>query len=96
MLDPHRQQRLQQFVAWCKQHITGDEKGEAQIFLDRLFQAFGQPGCKDVGGTPKAVSAKPAEEFFEIFTIYSWLCRPRRLISKIMFAVCLPRHAGIK
>ena len=25
--------------------------GQSQIFLDRLFQAFGQPGCLDVGGT---------------------------------------------
>jgi len=30
--------------------MTGDEKGQAQIFLDRLFQALGQPGCLDVGG----------------------------------------------
>ena len=28
-------------------------KSQAQIFLDRLFQAFGQPGCLDVGGTPE-------------------------------------------
>ena len=37
-------EKLAEFVAWCQKHITGDEKGEAQIFLDRLFQAFGQPG----------------------------------------------------
>jgi len=43
-------QKLADFVAWCQRHITGDEKGQAQIFLDRLFQAFGQPGCLDVGG----------------------------------------------
>ncbi|HLX60899.1 MAG TPA: hypothetical protein VKX17_06415 [Planctomycetota bacterium] len=36
-----RQQRLHEFVDWTRQHITGDEKGQAQIFLDRLFQAFG-------------------------------------------------------
>ncbi len=42
--------QLRKFVAWCAAHITGDEKGQAQIFLDRLFQAFGQPGCLDVGG----------------------------------------------
>ncbi len=46
-----RSQRIQQFVDWTKQHITGDEKGQAQIFLDRLFQAFGQPGALEVGGT---------------------------------------------
>ncbi len=45
--------RLESFVEWVEEHVTGDEKGEAQIFLDRLFQAFGQPGCLDVGGTPE-------------------------------------------
>ncbi len=30
-------------------HIRGDEKGEAQIFLDRLFQAFGHKGLKETG-----------------------------------------------
>jgi hypothetical protein len=42
--------KLAEFTAWCKSHITGDEKGEARIFLGRLFQAFGQLGCLDVGG----------------------------------------------
>ena len=36
-------EKLTEFTAWCQKHITGDEKGQAQIFLDRLFQAFGQP-----------------------------------------------------
>ena len=44
-------ERLAEFVTWSEKHITGDEKGQAQIFLDRLFQAMGQPGCLDVGGT---------------------------------------------
>jgi hypothetical protein len=44
------QEKLAAFTAWCKNHIKGDEKGQAQIFLDRLFQAFDQPGCLDVGG----------------------------------------------
>jgi len=43
--------KLAEFVAWCHKNINGDEKGQAQIFLDRLFQAFGQPGCLDVGGS---------------------------------------------
>jgi len=33
--------KLAEFVAWCQKHVTGDEKGDAQLFLDRLFQAFG-------------------------------------------------------
>ena len=49
-MDITRQQRLSEFVDWAAQHIRGDEKGEAQIFLDRLFQAFGQAGVLEVGG----------------------------------------------
>ncbi len=26
-------EKLAEFVAWCQKHITGDEKGQAQIFL---------------------------------------------------------------
>jgi len=38
-------------VGRYQEHITGDEKGQAQIFLDRIFQAFAQPGRLDAGGT---------------------------------------------
>jgi hypothetical protein len=31
---------LQDFIAWRDSHIQGDETGEAQLFLDRLFRAF--------------------------------------------------------
>ena len=27
--------------------LRGDEKGEAQVFCDRLFQAFNHPGYKE-------------------------------------------------
>jgi hypothetical protein len=46
-----RKQSLATFVEWAAQHITGDEKGEAQIFLDRLFQAYGQQGVREAGAT---------------------------------------------
>ena len=48
---PNRKSRLQEFVDWAAANVKGDEKGEAQVFLDRLFQAFGQKGILDVGGT---------------------------------------------
>jgi type II restriction/modification system DNA methylase subunit YeeA len=44
-----RKQQLADFAAWVKQYIQGDEKGEAQIFLDHLFQAFGLKGVKEAG-----------------------------------------------
>ena len=46
-----RTERLSEFVAWARAHITGDEKGEAQIFLDRLFQAFELKGVREAGAT---------------------------------------------
>ncbi|MEN9479376.1 MAG: hypothetical protein RLZZ298_771 [Pseudomonadota bacterium] len=46
-----RETQLQTFVDWCTTHITGDEKGEAQIFLDHLFRAFGHAGLKEAGAT---------------------------------------------
>ena len=52
-------EKLAEFASWCQKNITGDEKGQAQIFLDRLFQAFGQPGCLDVGGATGIGSAAP-------------------------------------
>lgn len=41
---------LQEFVDYCHRHIKGDEKGEAQIFLDRFFTSLGYPeGLKGAG-----------------------------------------------
>ena len=48
---PANPDSLQKFVAYCQQHITGDEKGQAQVFLDRFFQAFGHEGTLEAGAT---------------------------------------------
>ena len=42
--------RLNQFVTYA-QSLDGDEKGEAQVFCDRLFRAFGHAGLKEAGAT---------------------------------------------
>lgn len=42
---------LTEFQDYVRDHITGDEKGEAQVFLDRLFIAFGHKGHKEAGAT---------------------------------------------
>jgi len=44
------EKNLQNFIEWTNKNITGDEKGEAQIFLDRFFQALGHDGCLNTGG----------------------------------------------
>ncbi|HNU01405.1 MAG TPA: N-6 DNA methylase [Acidobacteriota bacterium] len=54
--------RLKSFVDWVRQHIRGDEKSEAQIFLDHLFQSFGHPGCLDIGGQTECRLRKAAED----------------------------------
>lgn len=66
-------EKLTEFVAWCGKHITGDEKGQAQIFLDRLFQAFGQPGFLDVGGVTEFRVRKADEDGGGVsFADYVW------------------------
>ena len=43
-METERAKRLAEFVAWVGANIKGDEKGEAQVFLDRLFGGFGHEG----------------------------------------------------
>ena len=84
-------ERLVAFVAWAKQNITGYEKGEAQIFVDRLFQAFGQPGCLDVSGTAECRVKKAAEDGGgTAFADYVW--KPIVLIEMKKRGTNLQRH----
>ena len=41
-------EQLERFLDYIKL-LKGDEKGEAQVFCDRLFQAFGHKGYKEAG-----------------------------------------------
>jgi hypothetical protein len=43
-------ENLTRFVDYAH-GLAGDEKGEAQVFCDRLFQAFGHAGYKEAGAT---------------------------------------------
>ena len=46
------QDPINAFLAYCATHIKGDEKGEAQTFLDRFFTALGHTdGYKGAGAT---------------------------------------------
>jgi len=90
-MDPTREQRLSEFTAWASQHIRGDEKGEAQIFLDRLFQAFGQPGVLDVGGQTEFRIRKAKEDGGgTAFADYVW--KPTVLIEMKKRGQKLARH----
>lgn len=46
-------QSLQEFVDFAKR-LKGDEKGEAQLFCDRLFRAFGHGGIIEANGALEA------------------------------------------
>lgn len=50
-MNQHRVERLQEFISWVQAHIKGDDKGAAQLFLDRFFKAFGHAGLLEAGGT---------------------------------------------
>ena len=49
-MDDTRSKQIAEFVAYAKT-LKGDEKGEAQVFLDRLFRAFSRGGYKEAGAT---------------------------------------------
>ncbi len=42
---------LDAFVTYRRQHLSGDEKGEAQVFCDRMFRALGHEGVREAGAT---------------------------------------------
>lgn len=45
---------LADLAVYRKTYLSGDEKGEAQVFLERLFQAFGHDGINQAGATLEA------------------------------------------
>ncbi|MYD39909.1 MAG: class I SAM-dependent DNA methyltransferase, partial [Chloroflexi bacterium] len=46
---------LRSFTGWWRANIQGDEKGEAQVFLERLMKAFGHAGALEVGAYEERV-----------------------------------------
>ncbi|WP_152052799.1 DNA methyltransferase [Tautonia marina] len=53
-METERAQALAEFVGWAGTHLSGDEKGEAHSFLDRMFRAFGHAGVQEAGATFEA------------------------------------------
>ena len=50
MLASETVENLRLFADYARS-LEGDEKGEAQVFCDRLFRAFGHEGYKEAGAT---------------------------------------------
>lgn len=56
-MSPELSVTLAGFVAWCREHIRGDEKGEAQLYPDptRLIT----PDCLGAGSDAVRAEALP-------------------------------------
>ncbi|MGO9172765.1 MAG: DNA methyltransferase [Rhodomicrobium sp.] len=70
-------QSLNDFVQYAKL-LKGDEKGEAQVFCDRLFQGFGHKGYKEAGAELE-FRVKKANTRSTSFADLVW--KPRLLIE---------------
>ncbi|MEO1207973.1 MAG: DNA methyltransferase [Cyanobacteria bacterium J06638_20] len=84
------QERLQKFVGYCREHLTGDEKGEAQIFLDRFFRAFGHEGAIEAGATYEERIHKGSKKGKTGFADLVW--KPRVLIEMKKRGADLTKH----
>jgi SAM-dependent methyltransferase len=83
-------ERLQSFVEFCQKHITGDEKGEAQIFLDRFFRAFGHEGAMEAGAVYEKRIKKGSKTGRTGFADLVW--KPRVLIEMKKRGADLSKH----
>ena len=70
--------RLKDFVAYWER-LSGDEKGEAQVFCDRLFKAFGHAGYKEAGATLETRVHRKGEGVRTGFADLVW--KPRFLLE---------------
>jgi type II restriction/modification system DNA methylase subunit YeeA len=78
---------IAQFVNYA-QTLAGDEKGEAQVFCDRLFKAFGHAGYKEAGATLEYRVRMPGGR-----TKYAdLLWKPRLLLEMKKRGTKLDRH----
>jgi SAM-dependent methyltransferase len=81
-------QRLAEFVRYRHDYLGGDEKGEAQIFCEHLFQAFGHAGVRQAGATlEQRIKKKDARG--TAFADLMW--KPRCLIEMKKVGVELSR-----
>jgi SAM-dependent methyltransferase len=81
--------RLDELRRYRSEHLKGDEKGEAQVFLDRLFQAFGHEGVREAGATLE-MRIKKRDSKGTAFADLLW--KPRCLIEMKRAGTDLSRH----
>lgn len=87
MLTNETVESLRGFVDYSRS-LEGDEKGEAQVFCDRLFRAFGHEGYKEAGATLEYRVRKKGRgtKFADL------LWRPRLLLEMKKRGEKLERH----
>jgi hypothetical protein len=83
-------ERLHTFVNFVSEHLTGDEKGEAQTFLDRFFRAFGHEGAIEAGATYEERIHKGSKKGKTGFADLVW--KPRVLIEMKKRGADLSKH----
>jgi SAM-dependent methyltransferase len=81
---------LNKFVSFCQQHITGQEKKEAQTFLDRFFRAFGHDGALEAGASYEEAIKKGSKTGKTGFADLVW--KPRVLIEMKKRGEDLSKH----
>ncbi|MBW4567620.1 MAG: N-6 DNA methylase [Tolypothrix carrinoi HA7290-LM1] len=81
---------LDKFVNFCKQHIKGEERKEAQTFLDRFFRAFGHEGALEAGASYEEAIKKGSKKGKTGFADLVW--KPRVLIEMKKRGEDLSKH----
>lgn len=81
---------LAKFVSFCQQHITGQERKEAQTFLDHFFRAFGHEGALEAGASYEEAIKKGSKQGRTGFADLVW--KPRVLIEMKKRGEDLSKH----
>jgi type II restriction/modification system DNA methylase subunit YeeA len=81
---------LSKFVNFCLSHIKGEERKEAQTFLDRFFRAFGHEGALEAGASYEEAIAKSSKRGKTGFADLVW--KPRVLIEMKKRGEDLSKH----
>ncbi|MFD5405419.1 DNA methyltransferase [Streptomyces griseorubiginosus] len=81
--------RLIEFVRYRNEHLSGDEKGEAQVFLDRFFRALGHEGVREAGATLE-MRIKQRDHKGTAFADLMW--KPRCLVEMKRAGTDLSKH----
>ena len=81
--------QIGEFVRYRNEYLRGDEKGESQVFLDRLFRAFGHEGVVEAGASLET-RIKKADDKGTSFADLLW--RGRCLIEMKRSGTNLRKH----